>query len=124
MSKNKGLVQNKFPKNNSDSIIPPARELSDYEKIKVGFADRILKTVEKQSNHRIEIEKKIVDKQLKLLSRGQIFAFIISLIGFSITAGGFYLGYAWQAVVLGAGMIVSLVTIFVRPSKESEEPKK
>lgn len=41
--------------------LPPPDMLAEYEKIQPGFADRIVSMAEKQQNHRISIERSVVD---------------------------------------------------------------
>jgi uncharacterized membrane protein len=68
--------------------LPPPESLAEYEQISPGFADRIVTMAEKEQIHRHESETGRWDVHKKLLTRGQVFAFILS---FSIGAGGFWL---------------------------------
>lgn len=68
--------------------LPPPEDLAAYEQISPGFADRIVTMAEKEQVQRHGNEHKLRDLQRRLLSRGQVFAFILSL---AIVAGGFWL---------------------------------
>ena len=57
--------------------IPPPSILKQYEEMHAGSADRILKMAEKQSEHRMELEKKAIGGQVDQSKRGQIFGFVI-----------------------------------------------
>ena len=65
-------------------ILPSPKELEEYESIMPGVTDRLLKIVENQQEHRIELEKSVIGVDSKRMLRGQIFAFImasISIVG-------------------------------------------
>ena len=66
--------------------IPPPNMLADYKKIDSTFADRIIKMAEEQNNASIYVNKTVVDKSFKAKNRGQLFSFIIVLLGFSLAA--------------------------------------
>lgn len=57
--------------------IPPPESLARYEEILPGSADRILKMAEKQQEHRMILETKVVGSQTVQSKRGQVFGFII-----------------------------------------------
>lgn len=60
--------------------IPPPAILKQYEEMQPGSADRILKMAEKQSEHRMELEKKAIGGQVDQSKRGQVFGFILALV--------------------------------------------
>lgn len=66
--------------------LPPPECFEQYEQVLPGSAERILAMAEKQQNHRIEQEKFVLSKKIKISGRGQIFGFIalILLIGVSV----------------------------------------
>lgn len=68
--------------------LPPPGDLAAYENIAPGFADRIVTMAEKEQVQRHGNEHKLRDLQRRLLSRGQVFAFILSL---AVVGGGFWL---------------------------------
>jgi uncharacterized membrane protein len=68
--------------------LPPPESLAEYERISPGFADRIVAMAEKEQVHRHGNEHELWNLQRRLLSRGQVFAFILSL---AIVAGGIWL---------------------------------
>jgi uncharacterized membrane protein len=79
---------------------------------------------EKQSDHRMELEKTAITGQLKESNRGQIFALVIGLTGL---VGAFALSILGHDIVAGAFLtapIFSLATAFIRGKhKQNKELK-
>lgn len=106
--------------------IPPPETLRGYEGILNGSMDRILKMAEKEQDHRIDMESKIVHSEVSLSKTGQICG--LSLVVF----------FGIIALVLGlfnhdvlAGMvfcttIIGVAVIFVlrKLPKSETKPKK
>lgn len=61
--------------------IPPPEVLEKYNAILPGMAERILAMAEKQSNHRQDLEKKVIGADVIKSYLGMIFALIIVLAG-------------------------------------------
>ncbi len=105
--------------------LPPPSILSEYDSTLENGAERIMKMAEHQSNHRIELEKHAIKEELRQSGRGQIYGFILALIGMAIAFGLAYLGHDTVAGIFGTTTIVGLVTVFVlgrqQQNKESEE---
>ena len=60
--------------------IPPPEALARYEEIQPGTADRILKMAEKQQEHRMDLESKVIGGQVIQSKRGQAFGFVSVLL--------------------------------------------
>ncbi len=61
--------------------IPPPDILAGYNDIIPDGAERILRMAEKQSDHRIELEKTVINRELNQSGRGQNYAvFIVVLV--------------------------------------------
>ena len=67
--------------------LPPAAQFEKYEQVVPGAGARILTMAENQSQHRQELEKRVVIGNLANERLGAIFAFIIAMTG--IIAGTF-----------------------------------
>ena len=105
--------------------LPHPSTLRAYEDIVPGAAGRILDMAEKQSEHRKGIEKSIVNNQIFLSKRGQIFAFIIALGGIGGSFYCAYLGMPIPASSLGGGTSAGIIALFITGRrKESEKSKK
>lgn len=104
--------------------LPPPEILGEYNKTLQKGAERIMKMAEHQSGHRIELEKHAIKEELKQSGRGQIFGFILAIIGMAIAFGLALLGHDTVAGIFGTTTIVGLVTIFVigkkRQNKDSD----
>lgn len=103
--------------------IPHPELLQKYDNVKLGFAERIVSMAERQLDHRIGCENKVVDGSVAESKRGQSYGLIVAL--FFLAAAVFlgYFGHDWLAGVLGGGTLVALVTVFVtnKPHKPNDK---
>jgi len=89
--------------------MPPPEMLAHYNQIHPGFADAMLTDFVEQGKHRRSLEEKAVTDQLKESRRGQVFAFILSLI---IIGVGSALIFYNEKLALGLSVIFgNLVTL-------------
>jgi uncharacterized membrane protein len=93
--------------------LPPAEELLKYEQIAPGCTERLLKMVENQSAHRIQIESLVIASQQKQSARGQIFGLVIGLTGILAGATLAYLGHDWVGGIIAGSTVTGLVSVFV-----------
>ena len=103
--------------------IPHPELLRKYEDVKPGFAERIVSMAERQLDHRINCEDKVVDGSVSESKRGQNYGLIVALM---FLAGAVFLGYNghdWLAGVLGGGTLVALVTVFVTNKTHKHDDK-
>lgn len=97
--------------------IPPPELLQQYNEIIPNGADRILAMAENQSAHRIRMESMAIKANLNRATRGQLFAFLISILAIS---GGIYLAVIGKELgggILGTGGLVALASLFLRERK-------
>lgn len=91
------------------------RHLEEYERIAPGSADRIISMAEKQQNHQISMDNKIVDaevadRKLGMLLGGGLFlflvlgAFLIAIFTSSEVVPGLFLG---AATIGGIGLFIN-----------------
>ena len=73
----------------------------------------MMKQVEAQTNHRIEIEKIVITGQKNQAFRGQFFGLIIALSGIALGTYAAMNGHDGFGGVLVGGTLVSLVYVFV-----------
>lgn len=93
--------------------LPPPEILKGYEEILPGASERILKMAEKQQDHRIDIERTIVDRQTRQSGNGQIWGGILAAL-FGLIA--LVLGYTGHDILAGGiatTTIICLAIIFV-----------
>lgn len=106
--------------------LPPAEELIKYNDAFPDAANRIIIMAELQQQHRFDLEKRVIDEQLKQSSRGQIFGFILGLIGLIGSVYAIISGYEVSGTILGGTSLTALVSLFVigkREQKKSLEAK-
>ena len=105
------------------SILPPPKELKEYEEILPGITERLLTAFEKQQEHRFALEKNAVFTGSKRALRGQFFAFILCLL---IIGTGFYLILKGKNIQ-GYGMVITalatLVTSFIYGKQENKKER-
>jgi uncharacterized membrane protein len=101
--------------------LPPPHVLQGYNEIVPGAADRILQMAERQSDHRMEMERAVVNGDSKRSYLGLIAAFVLSA---GIIGGGLFiiaLGHQWPGVLLIGVNVVSLAGVFIYGSKNRRE---
>lgn len=61
-------------------ILPPPNEMEKYENLLPGITNRLLATYEKQVDHRINLENKVIESDISRGKVGQIFAFVLNIL--------------------------------------------
>lgn len=101
--------------------LPAPRTLKGYDEIVPNGAERIVNVFEKQSDHRITLEAKVIGRQTFQSLLGQIFGFVIALI---FLFAGIYLvekGYEVAGITVFGLDIVGLATVFVIGRREQKK---
>ena len=108
------------------SPLPPAAELERYEAVYPGFAERLMTRYEKQSDHRMSLETKVIDSGIKNSARGQVFAFLLAIMTIGIGAFLIYLNKDILGIAAILGALATLVGVFIygNKSKKDERIKK
>jgi uncharacterized membrane protein len=93
--------------------IPSSQELQKYDQVLPGAAERIVTRSEMQSDHRMALEKSVVNAQIAQSDRGQWIA--AGLSAFCIIASVIVTlsGYPWVGGTLGGTTVVSLAGAFI-----------
>lgn len=94
--------------------IPDPETLEQYNLLLPNAAQRIFDLAEKQADHRMELEKKVVLGQVQQSKLGQIFAFLIGIAALIAACYMAYIGKELAASVIGGGGIIGLVTAFIQ----------
>jgi uncharacterized membrane protein len=97
--------------------IPPPEVLIKYNESVPSAADRIITLAENQQTHRFGLDNKKMFENLL----GQIFAFIIGMVGISFGSYLILNNHDWAGVTLCGGTIVSLVYAFLKGNKSKKE---
>ena len=99
--------------------LPPPEALSRYEKVLPGAADRIVAMAEKQSAHRIEIEKITIKARARDSLLGVVSGFLIGVTALLVCAYNVTSGYPFSGSLIGASGLGGLVGVFVYGTRES-----
>ncbi|TAE38321.1 MAG: DUF2335 domain-containing protein [Sphingobacteriales bacterium] len=101
--------------------IPPPQILKGYNEVVKDGAERIVIMAEKQSNHRMQLEDHAIKEELKQSRLGQIFGFILGLVGFGLATTLAMFGHEAIAGIFGTTTILGLVTVFVLGKKAQQK---
>jgi uncharacterized membrane protein len=93
--------------------IPHPEILKGYDGVVKDGAERIFAMAEKQSNHRMQLERRVIEEELKQSRLGQLFGFIIGMLGLGLAVLLAMFGHETVASIFGTTTIIGLVTVFV-----------
>ncbi len=79
--------------------LPPPEVLAKYDDIQEGFADRIITMAEKQSEHRRDLEKNVVNSGLLQQKWGLISATVINIAALACGTLMVLKGYSPQGII-------------------------
>lgn len=87
--------------------------MKQYDETVAGGAERIMRMAEKEQEHRIFSEQYSLRKSNALLTRGQIFGFVIVLLLMALGTVFAFFGFEAIAAVIFSATTISLAVIFV-----------
>lgn len=96
--------------------LPHPNILAQYEAIVPGAAERIIVMAENQSRHRIAMEDRVIQSDIRNSKYGQIFGFIIAVLGLVISCVLVLTGYTLSGTIFAGVILLSLVSVFVSGS--------
>ncbi|MCI1277617.1 MAG: DUF2335 domain-containing protein [Nitrospira sp.] len=101
--------------------LPPPNILAGYNNIVPGAAERIIAIAEGEASHQRGMEQLAVQRTFDERRLGQIFGFLMGVMGLSVAAFLAHYGHEVTASVIGGTTVVGLVTVFVfgRSTKDS-----
>lgn len=94
--------------------LPDAQTLSEYSVLIPDGANRIMLMAEKQLEHRMRMENKVVGGQMIQSNIGQFLAFFIGIAALGAATYCIVQGHEWAGSILGVGGLTGLVTAFIR----------
>ena len=97
--------------------IPPPELLQGYNEVVQNGADRIVTMAEKQSHHRMQLENHAIREELKQSRLGQVYGFILGIVGLGLATILAILDHEAIAGIFGTTTIIGLVTVFVLGKK-------
>ncbi len=104
------------------SPYPPPEILREYEDLVPGVAKDLLYQGINQGKHRMELEKEVIIREVKMGERGQIFAFISFLV--ALLAAGILAvvyGQTVLACTIAGATVVGVVAAFITGRKRQEQ---
>lgn len=109
--------------------IPPPEMLAGYEEVLPGSANRILEMAEKQSQHRMSLEKTVTESDVKRANNGLVMAFGLSIISLAAAAYLAINGHEATASVIVGTNLAALAGSFIygsiaRKNERSEKRQK
>ena len=94
--------------------LPHPEILAHYDEIYPGAAKIIIDRAEKQSDHRMDLEKRAVKSNIVNEKLGIISAFLIALAFGYIAYRCAIAGHDWPASIIGGTTVVGLVATFIK----------
>jgi uncharacterized membrane protein len=103
----------------SQSPWPPPDIVERYESILPGSAERLIRLVEQEAEHRRALEVKQINSEINETRIGQWMAFLIGV--FTIAAGAYTAlqGAEWPGALMGSGGVIGLVAVFIYGRKQN-----
>ncbi|MGL4490367.1 MAG: DUF2335 domain-containing protein [Rhizobiaceae bacterium] len=97
--------------------LPPPSILADFDNVVENGAERIMAAWESETNHRRALEIKSLNSSVADSFFGKLAALIFVLTALGVSAYAASIGAQWLGVILGGGVIGSVVWAFVHASK-------
>lgn len=106
--------------------IPPPEILRQYDGINPGTAERIIRLVEGQAEHRQKLESQVIAADVRHAHLGLWLGCVVSVVALGAAVACAALGATVSAAIIGGGDIVALAGIFVYGSysRRSEREKR
>jgi len=111
--KRQTLIKALSVKRSYSGPLPDGESIKIYDEVIPNGGDRLMSTVEKQLDHRIEIEKIGMKRSFNQSSTGQWMGFAIAIVFGFIAWDLAKSGFTVAASILGTVDLVSLVAIFI-----------
>ena len=118
--KGKLVIQALMVSRHYSGPLPDGENIKIYDEVIPNGGDRLMKTVEKQLEHRIEIEKIGVKRSFNQSSTGQWMGYCITIVFGFIAWDLGKSGKEVVASILGSIDLVALVTIFISGRKSKD----
>lgn len=101
--------------------LPDPDTLGEYSAIIPNGAERIMQMAEKQLEHRMKMENKVVSGQMSQSNIGQFLAFFIGIAALSASTYCIVNGFEWSGSIIGIGGLTGLVTAFIKGRENQEK---
>ncbi|SEF42315.1 Predicted membrane protein [Xylanibacter ruminicola] len=93
--------------------LPAPEDFKAYQEVLPDAPERILSMAEKQLNHRTDIEKTIVEKNLSLSNRGQWMGFILAILFLIASMILAFTGHELLSSIIMGSTLLGVLVVFV-----------
>ena len=93
--------------------LPDPKTLKGYNDCFEGGAKAVFDLTKDQSQHRMELEKTVINRELNQSGRGQNYAFTLALILFLAAVFLAYVGHDWVAGIAIGFDVIGLAAVFI-----------
>jgi uncharacterized membrane protein len=101
--------------------LPAAETISTYEEVLPGAADRILRMLEQQAEHRMSMERTLVEGAARTERLGQLMGLVIVLVVFFVGAALIVNGHEIPGTLLAIADLGALVAVYL--GRQRGEPE-
>jgi uncharacterized membrane protein len=101
--------------------LPAAETISTYEEVLPGAADRILRMLETQADHRMSMERTLVEGAARTERLGQLMGLVIVLVVFLVGAVLIVSGHQIPGTLLAIADLGVLVAVYLGRQREAEQ---
>ncbi|MFP5348046.1 MAG: DUF2335 domain-containing protein [Actinomycetes bacterium] len=101
--------------------LPSAETLRAYEDILEGSADRILSTLERQAEQRMDLERRLVQGAARTERLGQLFGLVIVLFVFVVSTRLITGGHEVSGTLLAIADLAVLVAVYVQRDGDNRD---
>ena len=103
--------------------LPPPVVLKQYDEIVPGAADRILSMAESQSQHRQQLEKSVIESDIKNSRLGLHYGLVIGLVSVIGGTACILMGHQVGGSIIGGVGLTGLVGVFVYGSTQRKKER-
>jgi uncharacterized membrane protein len=100
--------------------LPSPQILKEYNEILPDAAERIFNMAEKAQVHYETTEQRLVELEIKKVSRGQFLAFIIAITGMAGAVVCAFLGQVTIGSIIGGATLISIVPNFISGKRKKK----
>ena len=93
--------------------IPPPEDFREYEAVLPGASKEIIDMAKSQQEHRIDMERKIVEHEIKSEDRGQLYGFVLGAFCISGALFASYNGAQELSYILATTTLLGALGVFV-----------
>lgn len=101
--------------------LPAAETISTYEEVLPGAADRILRMLETQADHRMSMERTLVEGAARTERLGQLMGLVIVLVVFLVGAVLIVSGHQIPGTLLAIADLGVLVAVYLGRQRETDQ---